>query len=471
VSLPLLQVEDEHIDAEALLARVRETMKHSVAGPSGLSAPVASGRAVSARLQELDRALARASESWAVGTRVPPMHKLKGLFRMVATPAAKAILRMAELVTRDQRDFNEAMLHALRQARETLAGQGPAIGEQVTEQVQRRFDELQRTVAMEIEEEQSKRGPELAKLRADAESHKATLLAQGTLLDEQRRVLEALRGELSQLNARLKDEAARGDHLRHGLVLQERRLTLLIEEARRRLPAPLDGSQLQTFVAEGQKLRDALYPAFEDAFRGSMEEIRLRLAAYLPSLREANAGSAGRPIVDIGCGRGEFLDLLRENSLEAMGIDTNEEMVARACSSGLEVIRADALEHLRALPDASLGGVTAIHVIEHLPLEAILVLFEECARVLKPGGIAIFETPNPENVLVGACNFYMDPTHIRPLHPSTMQYLAEARGLTRVRVEYFRPTSAPVLEGSPATEWIKNTMLGPQDYAVVGYRP
>jgi hypothetical protein len=90
--------------------------------------------------------------------------------------------------------------------------------------------------------------------------------------------------------------------------------------------------------------------------------------------------------------------------------------------------------------------------------------------VLKPGGIALFETPNPENVLVGACNFYMDPTHIRPLHPSTMRYLAEARGLTRVRIEYFRPMSVPALEGTPGTKWIKENMLGAQDYAVIGYR-
>jgi O-antigen chain-terminating methyltransferase len=451
LSEPLLQVEDKQIDAEALLARVREKVKNAGTGPLVQAAPVASGRALSGTLQEIDRALARASERWAVGAHVPPMHNLKGLLRKLATPAAKGVLRMAQLITRDQRDFNEAVLHAIRQVRALLPAQ---------------LEELKRTLELEaqksatlnqLEDERRERESELARLRAENQA--------------QRGVLEALRAELLQLDRRLKDEVTRREEVRHGLVLQEGRLTVLIEEARRRLPAPLDSSQLQMFAAEGQKLREALYPAFEDAFRGTPDEIRLRLGAYLPLLREAKAGEPHRPIVDIGCGRGELLDLLAENGLEAIGVDINDEMLERARARGLKVAKGDAVSHLRALPDASLGAVTAIHVIEHLPIEAVLVVFEECARVLRPGGIAIFETPNPENVLVGACNFYMDPTHIRPLHPSTMRYLAEARGLTRVRVEYFRPMSVPALEGTPGTEWIKEKLLGPQDYAVIGYRP
>jgi SAM-dependent methyltransferase len=449
LSEPLLQVEDKQIDAEALLARVKETVKSAGTGPLAHAAPVASGRAFSGTLQEIDRALARASEHWAVGAHVPPMHNLKGLLRKLATPAAKGMLRMAQLITRDQRDFNEAVLHAIRQVREVLPAQ---------------LGELKRTLVLEAQQSAAlnqlndeKRESELALVRAENQA--------------QRGVLEALRAEFLQLDRRLKDEVMRREEVRHGLVLQEGRLTVLLEEARRRLPAPLDPSQLQMFAAEGQKLREALYPAFEDAFRGTTDEIRLRLAAYLPLLREAKAGDPHRPIVDIGCGRGELLDLLAENGLEAIGVDINDEMLERARARGLKVAKGDAVSHLRALPDASLGAVTAIHVIEHLPFETILVVFEECARVLKPGGIAIFETPNPENVLVGACNFYIDPTHIRPLPPSTMRFIAEARGLTRVRVEYFRPMSVPALEGVPGTEWIKEKLLGPQDYAVIGYRP
>jgi Methylase involved in ubiquinone/menaquinone biosynthesis len=223
-------------------------------------------------------------------------------------------------------------------------------------------------------------------------------------------------------------------------------------------------------VTEGRKMRESLYPAFEDAFRGSPAEIQGRLEAYLPVLREAHAGEPNRTIVDLGSGRGEFLDLLATHGLEAIGVELNEEMVERSRVRRLKVESGDAVAYLRALPDESVGAVTAIHVIEHLPLEAILSVFEECARVLKPGGVAIFETPNPENVLVGACNFYIDPTHIRPLHPSSMRFLAEARGLVRVRVEFFRPMQVPELEAGPAFEWLRRTLLGPQDYAVIGHR-
>jgi len=382
------------------------------------------------------------------------MHKLHGLLRLLATPTAKALLRAAQLITRDQRDFNGATLQALQQLRGLL---GPHLDEA------RR--ELQ-TMRAEVTRDQKEREG----LQATLDSLVAENDAQRRLVEAQTRALDAVRAELRDSTERLKNEIVRREDLHRGLVLQERRLTVLIEEARRRLPGPLEPSQVEVLASEGRKMREGMYPSFEDAFRGSSEEIQGRLRAYLPWLREAHAGEAKRPILDLGCGRGELLMLLREEGLEGMGVDLNDEMVERSRAAGLKVERGDAISYLRSLPDSSVGAVTAIHVIEHIPLEANLALFEECARVLKPGGIAIFETPNPENIVVGACNFYMDPTHLRPLHPSTMRYLAEARGLVRVRVEYFRPMAVPELGPAPLTEWVRTKLLGPQDYAVVGYR-
>jgi O-antigen chain-terminating methyltransferase len=392
------------------------------------------------------------------------MHKVHGLVRRVATPAAKAVLRAAQLVTRDQRDFNGAVLQALQQLRGLISGQLDEIRRMLNSDMQAMRAAIGESVTLEqMDSERAAREAGLAKLVAQND-------AQRGLIETQARVLEALRTELQQSRERLKLEEARREEVQRGLVLQERRLTLLIEEARRRLPGPLEPAQVEVFATEGRKLREQLYPVFEDVFRGSSEEIEGRLEAYLPVLREAHAGEPGRTIVDLGCGRGELLDLLGKRGLDAIGVELNDEMVARSRARGFKVESGDAVAYLRSLPDASLGAVTAIHVIEHLPLEAILSVFEECARVLKPGGVAIFETPNPENIVVGACTFYMDPTHNRPLHPSTMRFLAEARGLVRVRVEFFRPMQTPEFDVGPGSDWIKRTLFGPQDYAVIGHR-
>jgi SAM-dependent methyltransferase len=133
----------------------------------------------------------------------------------------------------------------------------------------------------------------------------------------------------------------------------------------------------------------------------------------------------------------------------------------------------DAFEVLGKTPDASLGGLTAIHVVEHVPFTLLMKLLDESLRVLRPGGVAIFETPNPKNILVGACNFYIDPTHRNPVHPETLHYLAESRGLARVETVMLHPCppQARIAGDSPVVAIFNEYFYGPQDYAVVGYRP
>jgi len=162
---------------------------------------------------------------------------------------------------------------------------------------------------------------------------------------------------------------------------------------------------------------DALYLAFEEEFRGSSEEIKQRLQVYLDPLERAGAGTADRPVLDLGCGRGELIDMLTERGWRASGIDVNPEVVRRCRERGLQVEEGEALTHLHVLPSASLGAVVGLHLLEHLGLGTLIEVLGEVHRVLRPGGIAIFETPNPENVVVGATNFWLDPTHERPLHP------------------------------------------------------
>jgi SAM-dependent methyltransferase len=225
---------------------------------------------------------------------------------------------------------------------------------------------------------------------------------------------------------------------------------------------------------EDDHLFDAFYASLEDRFRGTREDIKERAKVYLPVVKEAMAGSADAPVLDVGCGRGEWLELLKEHQLSARGIDMNRIFVAQCRDLGLDVIEGDGVEYLRTLHPASLGAVTGVHIIEHIAFRNLIALLDEAFRVLRPGGVAIFETPNPENLIVGACNFYVDPTHKRPLPPETMKFFAEARGFADVRIMRLHPfpEAVHVNEDASALQNVVNLALyGPQDYALVAHRP
>ncbi|NSW92677.1 MAG: class I SAM-dependent methyltransferase, partial [Firmicutes bacterium] len=201
------------------------------------------------------------------------------------------------------------------------------------------------------------------------------------------------------------------------------------------------------------------------------DDIKERQRIYLPYIREAKAGTEERFVLDLGCGRGEWLELLKEEGFIARGVDINAAMVSLCNNLGLEVVQSDVLQYLRDLPGESLGAVTGFHIIEHLPFEVLIQLLDETVRVLKPGGIAIFETPNPENIQVGSCNFYLDPTHKNPLPSSMLKFIAEARGLCRVSVLNLHPYPESYwLSGSELAERFNQLFYGPQDYAVVGWK-
>ena len=223
---------------------------------------------------------------------------------------------------------------------------------------------------------------------------------------------------------------------------------------------------------ETDRRLDALYFSFENRFRGNRDEIKDRAQFYLPFLEKAKTGSESRPILDLGCGRGEWLELLREQGLTAKGVDSNEVMIAQCRERNFEVIQADAVEFLRQLRDSSQGAVTGFHIIEHLPLETLVALFTETLRVLQPGGIAIFESPNCKNLIVGACNFYADPTHRKPVFPETAEFLLSILGFAPVNLEYVTPVKAQLFTDPAREASILNELFySPQDFAVIGYRP
>ncbi len=217
---------------------------------------------------------------------------------------------------------------------------------------------------------------------------------------------------------------------------------------------------------------DSFYFNFENRFRGSREEIKTRVAFYLPFIRKARAGLARRPILDLGCGRGEWLELLKEEKLEGRGIDLNTTMIAHCKTHGLKVRLAEAVEHLRSLRANTQGAITGFHIIEHLPFETLMDLLGETRRVLQPGGVAIFESPNCKNLVVGACNFHIDPTHRNPVFPETAQFMLAAQGFEKIQIEYLSPVLDVKFEAKTAElAAIKDLLYGPQDFGIIAYKP
>ena len=176
------------------------------------------------------------------------------------------------------------------------------------------------------------------------------------------------------------------------------------------------------------------YLELERRYRGTEEEIRERISAYLPWLSKAPG-----PVLDIGCGRGEALALLRDHGIPARGIDSSARMVALCRERGLEAEEGDAFAALAALPEGSLGGVVSFHVIEHLPAASLDRLVRLAYRALKPGGVLILETPNPLSMLVAARSFWLDPTHVRPVHPESLKLMYELAGFDPVERLDLRP--------------------------------
>jgi len=216
---------------------------------------------------------------------------------------------------------------------------------------------------------------------------------------------------------------------------------------------------------------DALYVAFENQFRGSREVIKKRVRVYLDDVCGAGAVTADSPILDLGCGRGEWLELVNENGLAGEGVDSNAIMVSACQERGLRVIEGDALEYLRALPAESRGAITAFHLIEHLEFQLLVHLLRESFRVLRPGGLAIFETPNPDNVLIGSNRFYSDPTHLHPLPKEYSRFMLQSVGFSDVVARPLNPDKDSLPENAASPElrnFLNRLFFGEQDYAVIG---
>lgn len=226
------------------------------------------------------------------------------------------------------------------------------------------------------------------------------------------------------------------------------------------------------------------YHDFEEKFRGSRNDIKERLRIYLPILERKNISWETDTFVDLGCGRGEWLDLLVEKGAKNYtGIDINDIQLNICHEYGhTSVLNCDCVEYVQQLESESINVITGFQIIEHLGIECLLLLLSECYRVLKKGGVMLFETPNAKNLITGSTYFYADPTHERPLLKEVMQFFAEHSGFSITEIidanpaRYSQKLLTPICTDGNQSLWEQNITIlndllyGAQDYAILGVK-
>ncbi len=251
------------------------------------------------------------------------------------------------------------------------------------------------------------------------------------------------------------------------LLLEKKLDALLAALEKAEPPAATDVSPLL------EPLRDWRYAGFENRFRGSEEDIRKQQAEYTSLFPK------GGKVLDLGCGRGEFLDLLRDKGVEGEGVDLNSAMIDACIDKGLDCHKGDILERLSEAPDGSLGGVFSSQVVEHLPPAYLRRLIETAYAKLAPGARIVLETVNPTSVFALVQIFFLDLSHEKPIHPLALKFLLESAGFTEVEVKYSTPLGEERLRELPGADErtaalnhdidkLNALLYAPPNYAVMG---
>jgi O-antigen chain-terminating methyltransferase len=274
------------------------------------------------------------------------------------------------------------------------------------------------------------------------------------------REFEQLRREIS--------EAGNGGHSERTLSLEQevQRLRREIANFKVDVPRPAAGN-----IEFG--LPNSFQFALQDRFRGSEAETAAKLQVYLENLKPLLPALPKAQWLDLGCGRGEWLEVGSQLGCPILGLDSNPASVLRCREKQLNVEERDALTHLRSLPDRSAAVISAFHVVEHWPMHYTVALVEEVARVLQPGGLLMIETPNPDNLLMGSANFWNDPTHRQPVPPKLLEFLYEYYGLTVVKRLELNPLPKEqrfAFDEISVVHRLNDYFYGPQDYGLIGRR-
>ena len=216
-------------------------------------------------------------------------------------------------------------------------------------------------------------------------------------------------------------------------------------------------------------MSDNFYKAFEDQFRGSRSLIKERLRAYEPFLLALKSLDASGKTLDLGCGRGEWLELLKDLQISASGIDLDDGMLSDCRQLGLEVEQGNALNKLASQSSNSLMLISGFHLAEHLSNADLQTLIKEAHRALIPGGLLILETPNTENITVATINFYFDPSHLRPIPAKLLEFLTLHFGFSRCKIIGLQESAALKHSNLAPTLFQVLNEVSP-DYAVVAQK-
>lgn len=288
----------------------------------------------------------------------------------------------------------------------------------------------------------------------------------------------AVADRLAENQAELIRTASRQDDTNRRVAGQQNEFKQRLDRMQRSLPSTTDSPAGRSAAVD----IEFDYVEFENRYRGTREDIAGKQRQYLDCF-----GEAGGPIVDIGCGRGEFLEVLRDAGRQAYGVDMSPEMVSVCRARDLHVRQEDGLAHLQSLPDGALAGIFAAQVLEHFDPRQLVLFIREAARVLKPGGTLVAETLNPQSLATFTNALYVDLGHLRPLHPLTMGFLADVEGFAHVEIRYSSPLQpqdrlrqlpqptdpalAEMVEALNANlRRVDDVLFGPQDFALVAHR-
>jgi SAM-dependent methyltransferase len=366
-------------------------------------------------------------------------------------PVKQAMLKAVRPVTSHQRPYNEQLLSAV----DAIAAAMERLSQMADIQEQR-STRMQASLA-------------------------TTDLTVDDLVDGLRRLTDTVSDALVEVRSGLAHVVATQEvelaSVRTELAAIRSKQNLVFRTAREALSSQgIEVDQLTELSRELTTGYEELYEDLEDTFRGTREDVKAKLTPYLDDIASVSGSGS---VVDVGCGRGEWLELLRDAGVASYGVDINKVVVERCVDRGLDVRAADALVHLREVPEGSVRAVTSFHVVEHLSLDTLVGLIDAALVALQPGGILVFETPNPTNVLVGAASFYLDPTHLKPLHPQFLEFLLQARGFAAVDGRFLNQGDGPELSpddlsgsADPArnqqiADRINWALNGPLDYGVV----
>ena len=435
----------ESAELIAILREVREKVKarHPQGTVSGISLPD-----LLPLLHARDAAAAKVA---AIGTVNP---RPAGSLNALAQSGKRLIARLLDWHVREQVIFNRQVIEAINATLEALDGTNRAIGE-LASLNQQMIDLSRHWAAWRVEWEQKIEQTEVQFLRSVAELQAAF----------QQRIAELDSAHRDRLQAQHADFTTALESSLQKMRLEFERL-IQTELRLIRQRAAFEAPPVIPAQPAASETRPVFfdYGRFADRFRGTEEYVQAGQRVYLPCF-------AGRKnVLDIGCGRGEFLGLMREAGVPARGIDINPESVALCRQKGLQAEVAELLEYLAKQAEGFFDGIFCAQVLEHLPAERVPEMIKLAISRMGPGGVIALETPNPECLAIFATHFYLDPTHTRPIPSGLLVFYLEEFGAGGIEVRRLSPAveSMPSLASLPAE--FREAFFGGLDYAVIGQK-